>query len=49
MLFSEYEYRAERLDAVHLVKDSVLSLPIYPELSDEEVGFIAQRIRQFSP
>jgi dTDP-4-amino-4,6-dideoxygalactose transaminase len=49
MLFNKYDYRAERLDAVQRVKETVLSLPIYPELSDEEVDFIAQRLCQFSP
>ena len=49
LLFREYDHRAEGLDTVHHVANSVLSLPIYPELSDEEVEYIVRQLRQFSP
>jgi dTDP-4-amino-4,6-dideoxygalactose transaminase len=29
------------------LQDEVLSLPLYPELTDQEISFVAERIRQY--
>ena len=29
--------------------DEILSLPVYPELSDGQVDFIAEKVREFAP
>lgn len=46
-LFNNYKFFAENIKTAHHVKDSVLSLPIYPELNDTEVKYISLKISEF--
>ncbi|MFO7889393.1 MAG: DegT/DnrJ/EryC1/StrS family aminotransferase [bacterium] len=46
-LFKDYNYRAEDIINVHKIKNQVLSLPIYPELNNEEIEYICTTVRKF--
>lgn len=46
-LFSDYEYRSDGLERIEHVKDQVLSLPIYPELTDQETDYVIKVIKDF--
>ncbi|MBU0486668.1 MAG: DegT/DnrJ/EryC1/StrS family aminotransferase [Bacteroidetes bacterium] len=47
LLFQNFTHRADGLSAVHHIKQQVLSLPVYPELSAQEISHICLMIRQF--
>ncbi|MFC1726371.1 DegT/DnrJ/EryC1/StrS family aminotransferase [candidate division KSB1 bacterium] len=46
-LFSKYCFTAENINVVHEIKDKVISLPVYPELTDNEILHITDSIRKF--
>ncbi|MFH1319479.1 MAG: DegT/DnrJ/EryC1/StrS family aminotransferase [Bacteroidota bacterium] len=46
-LFNNYKYHAENLTVVHNVKNKVISLPIYPELENEEIQYICNVIKKY--
>ncbi len=46
-LFKNYPYRAENIHTVHNIKKTILSLPIYPELTDIEVDYVSDCIQEF--
>jgi len=46
-LFNNYSYRAENIQMVQHIKSTVLSLPIYPELTDEETSYITSCLQEF--
>lgn len=46
-MFSGHSYNAENIIHIHEVKKKVLSLPLYPELTDEETDYIIMKIREF--
>jgi len=46
-LFKHYKHKAENISMVHVVKQTVLSLPIYPELKDFEAEYAANCIKEF--
>jgi dTDP-4-amino-4,6-dideoxygalactose transaminase len=47
LLFKDYYFRAENLNGVNTVKGKVLSLPINPWLTDEEVDYIVNKVKEF--
>lgn len=47
-LFLPYEYKAEQLNNIDLVKTKVLSLPIHPWLQDDEVDYIIDKVLAFN-
>ena len=46
-VFKNNKFRAEEISNVHSVKKKVLSLPIYPELTQEEIKYICKQINEF--
>ena len=46
-LFKYHLYKAENIKRVHDVTKTVLSLPIYPEMTDYEVDYIANSLKEF--
>ncbi|MFC1555291.1 DegT/DnrJ/EryC1/StrS family aminotransferase [candidate division KSB1 bacterium] len=47
VLFNEYDYIAENINTVGKVTGNVISLPIYPELTTDEINFVCDHIRKF--
>jgi dTDP-4-amino-4,6-dideoxygalactose transaminase len=45
--YAEYGEGADSLPVTERVADEVLSLPIYPELSEEDVGYVCQVLRTY--
>lgn len=48
-LFKNVKHRAKNIKTVYEYTSRVLSLPIYPELSESETSHIAESIRHFKP
>ena len=46
-LFGYFAYKADNLVNVHKVKNKVLSLPIHPWLTNEEVNYVIEKINEF--
>jgi UDP-2-acetamido-2-deoxy-ribo-hexuluronate aminotransferase len=46
-VFKNYLYIADDISVIDTVKNQVLSLPIYPELSDNEVEYIVSKTKMF--
>jgi len=46
-LFNFHKHRAENISKVHEVKQKVLSLPIYPEMTDLEIEYVADCLKEF--
>jgi dTDP-4-amino-4,6-dideoxygalactose transaminase len=45
--FAHLGYRAGRLPVAEQASREVLSLPVYPELTDDQRGFVVESIREF--
>jgi dTDP-4-amino-4,6-dideoxygalactose transaminase len=45
--YSYLEYRPSDVPRAYERQGEILSLPMYPELSDEQIGFVAQSIKEF--
>jgi len=46
-MFKNHPFRSEPLKYIHEVKKQVLSLPVYPELTDEETDYIISKVIGF--
>lgn len=46
-IFSEYVKNPENFTNINTIKKSVLSLPIYPELTDKEADYICKCVKDF--
>ncbi len=46
-LMQNYSYRAENIVNARFITKRILSLPLYPELTDEEVSYICESIKSF--
>ncbi|HLD11234.1 MAG TPA: DegT/DnrJ/EryC1/StrS family aminotransferase [Candidatus Nanoarchaeia archaeon] len=46
-LFENFIFRAEGLNVINKIKKEVISLPIHAWLTDEEVNYIIQKIKEF--
>jgi dTDP-4-amino-4,6-dideoxygalactose transaminase len=46
-LFNQHHFIAENINITHQVKNTVLSLPIYPELTSEEASYICETIKEY--
>ncbi|MBI5219523.1 MAG: DegT/DnrJ/EryC1/StrS family aminotransferase [Bacteroidia bacterium] len=47
VLFEKFDYKAENIHRIHRIKNKVLSLPVYPGLTENEAGYICQKIKEF--
>ena len=47
-LFKQYPFKAENISHTHELKTKVLSLPVYPELSENEIDYICKSIIEFT-
>lgn len=45
--YERYGYEAEDFPVAHAYQDQILSLPMYPELTDESVEYVVSSIREF--
>lgn len=47
--YARLNARAEDFPAAHAMQSRILSLPIYPEMTDEQIEHVVQSVREFSP
>ncbi len=47
-IYAYLGYRPENFPVATRLQDQILSLPIYPELSEEQIGFVCDRIREYN-
>ena len=45
--FDHLDYRAGDFPITEKLANEILSLPIYPEMSDEQVTFVAKKVKAF--
>ena len=45
--FGDLGYKTGDLPQTERAAQEVLALPIYPELTDAQIGYVAERIREF--
>jgi dTDP-4-amino-4,6-dideoxygalactose transaminase len=46
-IFKNYSFKTAELINIHSIKNTVLSLPIYPELKEEEIRYICDTIKDY--
>ncbi|MDD3877585.1 MAG: DegT/DnrJ/EryC1/StrS family aminotransferase [Bacteroidales bacterium] len=46
-LFKNHPFKAESISVVHDIKKKVLSLPIFPEMTTDEVLYVAEGVKSF--
>ncbi len=46
-VMKNYPYRAENISNARQITQRILSLPLYPELTDEEITYVCQSLKSF--
>lgn len=46
-IINNFPYKAEKIIYAHSIKQKELTLPLYPELTNEEINYICQSIKSF--